>query len=74
MRVKGHPPERMVFVSFNIDYVKVITEKAVLVIKDDAEFWIPRSVLSKNSDQSLEVGDVSGILEIHDWFIEKQGW
>ncbi|TXG96259.1 MAG: hypothetical protein E6R08_09810 [Nevskiaceae bacterium] len=45
------------------------TDKAVLVVIDDEEHWIPRSVCLDGD--ALETGDED--LIVADWWLEKEG-
>lgn len=47
------------------------TEMAILVEIEDEEFWIPKSVISDDSEVHSE-GD-KGTLVVPEWFAEKEG-
>jgi len=45
------------------------TDRAVLIVYEDAEVWVPRSVCLEGD--SLSVGDTD--LIVADWWLEKEG-
>lgn len=45
------------------------TERAVLIVYEDEEYWVPRSVCLDGD--SLQVGDDD--LIVADWWLEKEG-
>jgi hypothetical protein len=48
------------------------TEKALLVkLDDDREIWLPKSVLTEDSEIQNEFG--MGELRVKQWFAEKEG-
>lgn len=58
----------------HIDDVECIrqTDKAILVLIDGEEKWIPQSVIHDDSEV-WKKGD-EGELVVQGWFAEKEGW
>lgn len=52
--------------------VQTETDKALLVIIDGQEHWIPRSQIVDSESDVLAVGD-SGTLAITDWIAKQKG-
>ena len=48
------------------------TDKAILVVVDGAEEWVPQSQIDEDSEVWQE-GD-EGTLIVSGWFAEKMGW
>lgn len=48
------------------------SEKAILADTGEGQVWVPKSVISEDSEVQGE-GD-QGTLEVAQWFGRKQGW
>jgi len=61
-------------ISVDVDEVKYVTDKALLVDIEGEEFWIPRSQIHEDSElyNSDHVGE-SGVLVIPRWLAEEKG-
>ena len=49
------------------------TEKAVLLLWEGDEYWVPKSVITVYGEWPTGADDEVEV-EIEDWFAEKQGW
>ena len=65
----------MDYATIDIDKVLHMTDAAVLVRIDEAERWLPFSVLGEDSRELLESAWWDGVraLEVSVWFAEKEG-
>ena len=62
-------------VSIEVEKVKVETDKAILVIVEDEEVWVPKSQIHEDSEvYSLKSGKDGGTLVVTQWFGQKAGW
>jgi hypothetical protein len=62
-------------VSIDVSEVKRETDKAILVVVDGDDEWIPRSVINDDSEvYSVESGRDGGILLVAEWFARSRGW
>jgi len=48
------------------------TDKAILVVLDGGEHWIPQSVIDDDSEVWKKYDE--GELVVAEWFARKQGW
>jgi hypothetical protein len=55
--------------------VKRKTVKAILVVYEDVEGWVPLSQIADGSDiyEASDVGE-TGVLVIPEWLAEEKGW
>lgn len=56
----------------DVDVIKV-TEKAVLVLYEGEERWIPKSIITDPDPDDLEEGDEREEIEVPMWFAKKEG-
>jgi len=52
--------------------VKKETDKAILVVLDGDDVWIPKSQIVDDSD--VWKADQEGDLYVTEWFAEQKGW
>lgn len=80
-RVMARRPKQVVRAETKIEYHTISecavareTEKAVLVTNDDFDdpgIWVPKSVISEDSD--IQGEDDTGDLIVEEWFAKKEG-
>lgn len=60
-------------VELEVEEVKAVTEKAILVIIEGSEYWLPKSQIHENSEmtEDVEKGD-SGDITVTTWWAEKE--
>jgi hypothetical protein len=61
-------------VELEVEEVKAVTAKALLIVVDGAEYWLPKSQTHEDSelDGDAEKGD-EGIVTVTSWWAEKEG-
>ena len=57
-------------VEIDIDRIKLETDKAILVIIDDDEIWLPKSQITY--DTEIDLNDVK-VVEASEWIAEQKG-
>jgi len=57
-------------IEIDIDRIKLETDKAILVIIDDEEIWLPKSQITYNENHDL---DKPQEIEISEWIAEQKG-
>lgn len=62
-------------VSIDVSEVKRETNKAILVVVDGDDEWIPKSVIDDDSEvYSAESGRDGGTMLVAEWFARSMGW
>ena len=51
--------------------VKVETDKAILVVIEDKEYWIPKSQIAEDSEVYAQ--DTAGTLIVSQWIAQQKG-
>lgn len=57
-------------IEIDIDRIKLETDKAILVIIDDEEIWLPKSQITYNENHDP---DKPQEIEISEWIAEQKG-
>lgn len=58
-------------VEIDIDGIKIKTEKAILVIIDDEEIWLPKSQIEY--DEDVHNPDGTNVITVTEWIAEQKG-
>ena len=62
-------------VSIDVDEVTCETDKAILVVVDGDEVWIPKSVIDDDSEvYSVKSGRDGGTMLVAERFARSKGW
>jgi hypothetical protein len=62
-------------VSVEVEEVTRETDKAILVVVDGDEEWIPKSVIDDDSEvHSMKSGRDGGTMLVAEWFARSKGW
>ena len=61
----------MDYIHLDFDEIKAETDKALLVVIDDEEYWIPLSQIADSDDYSK--GDCGGTISVSEWWAKKEG-
>ena len=61
-------------IELEVEEVKAVTEKALLIVVDGSEYWLPKGQIHEDSemDDSAEKGD-HGTITVSSWWAEKEG-
>jgi len=59
-------------VSFEVNGIKSETDKAILVELEGEEYWVPKSVISEDSEVWSRESE-SGTLIVEKWWARKNG-
>ena len=51
--------------------IEHVTDAAILLIHQDDQFWVPKSVIQNPED--FEKGDTACLVLVKEWFARKQG-
>ena len=66
-------PIKDAVIRVDVDEVKGETPKAILVLVEGEEFWVPKSVIVADESDTMGVGD-RGTLAVQGWFGREKGW
>jgi hypothetical protein len=66
-------PIKDAVIRVDVDEVKGETPKAILVLVEGEEFWVPKSVIIVDESDTMGEGD-RGTLVVQGWFGREKGW